>query len=135
MNALSTTTTPPMSSKISERDAMTIQLDKSQKSDGDYPDFIAFLRSRNKTVSGRAERGYFIKHMLRDADAGLVPTFRDWPHLLEWMQQEEPASRYMAGVEWRGKQHSDTIEAARLLWHRWHRRWLAKLREDLGDLY
>ena len=106
--------------------------DQSQKSDGDYPDFIAFLRARNL---GRSERGYFIRNMLCDADAGLVPTFRDWPHLLEWMQQDEPASRYKAGLDWRGKLHSDTIEAARLLWHRWHRRWSAKLRADLGDLY
>jgi hypothetical protein len=97
-----------------------------------YPDFVTFLRSRNQ---GRSMRGYFIRNMVRDADAGLVPTFRDWLHLLEWMQQGEPPSRVRAGVDWRGQQHSDTIYQARRLWGRWHRQWLTKLRDDLGDLY
>jgi hypothetical protein len=106
-----------------------------KKTDGDFPDFVAFLRSRRKIVNPTSYRDHFIRNMLRAADAGLVPTFRDWPHVLEWMQQDDP-DRCKAGVEWpHGRVTASTIEEARVLWWRWHSRWLVRLRTDLGDLF
>jgi len=104
------------------------------------PDFVSFLRAWDRTpwrgpapLAERAERRRasddFVRNMVEDADAGLVPpVFPTWLHLLDWMQRE-PVD------EWRNPLPHDMIAEACLLWRRWHNQWLAKLRDDLGDLY